>query len=155
MNETFLDTLFYLFEQMLHGKACWLDRAEALAPNVSLSACSGNQELLLAPARLNAVSAPSSGKPSAQPIRIFDATELATFDLQTRGFLLTLEQDGLITATQREIILQRALSIEQESLDIMDITWLVLFVLCDTPAMAAANAKSNYCKARLCSEPVH
>jgi Smg protein len=68
--------------------------------------------------------------------RAFAAKELAKLDVECRGFLLYLEQSGILTPTTREHILERALAAAGEALSLEQLKLIVLMVLWNqrTPA---------------------
>ena len=74
------------------------------------------------------------------PTRVFHGPELDKLDLECRGFLLFLEQHGVLDADQRELVLDRALALDQEELDLDDLKWVVLMVLFNQPGSEAAYA---------------
>jgi Smg protein len=74
------------------------------------------------------------------PIRVFQRLELDKLDVEARGFLLLLEQHGVIDANQRELVLDRAMALDQDSLDLDDLKWVVLLVLFNQPGSEAAYA---------------
>ena len=51
-----------------------------------------------------------------------------------------LEQRGVLDAAQRELVLDRALALDQDELDIDDLKWVVLMVLFNQPGSEAAYA---------------
>ena len=61
-------------------------------------------------------------------------------DVEARGFLLFLEQHGVLDAGQRELVLDRAMALDQDELDLDDLKWVVLMVLFNQPGSEAAYA---------------
>ena len=61
-------------------------------------------------------------------------------DVECRGFLLFLEQHGVLDADQRELVLDRAMALDQDELDLDDLKWVVLMVLFNQPGSEAAYA---------------
>jgi Smg protein len=61
--------------------------------------------------------------------RAFAAKELAKLDVECRGFLLYLEQSGILTPTMREHILERALAASSDALSLDQLKLIVLMVL--------------------------
>jgi len=57
-----------------------------------------------------------------------------------RGFLLALEQRGVLDADARERVIERALALEQSPVDLHDLKWVVLLVLYNTPDREAGYA---------------
>ena len=74
------------------------------------------------------------------PTRVFHGAELDKLDVESRGFLLFLEQHGILDADQRELVLDRAMALDQEELDLEDLKWVVLMVLFNQPGSEAAYA---------------
>ena len=151
MKETVLDLLMYLFEnhmeeephlppaplrtdlqqKLLHagydadeiGRAfSWLDAAANEPADLS--------------SRANAeVSAP---KPTS--FRVFTAEEQMALDIESRGLLVQLEAIGVLSAQTRETVIERALALDNDELDIEDIKWVVMLVLFARPGEEAAFA---------------
>jgi Smg protein len=66
---------------------------------------------------------------SSQGFRIYADEELSSLTADARGFLLFLENSGIITALQREIIVERILAIAEPGVDLEKIKLIVLMVL--------------------------
>jgi len=68
--------------------------------------------------------------------RAFAPKELAKLDVDCRGFLMYLEQSGILTPPTREHIIERALAANGESLSLEQLKLIVLMVLWNqrTPA---------------------
>jgi Smg protein len=74
------------------------------------------------------------------PTRVHSVQELDKLDTESRGFLLFLEQHGILDAAQRELVLDRAMALDQDELDLDDLKWVVLLVLFSQPGSEAAYA---------------
>ena len=74
------------------------------------------------------------------PTRVYFGPELDKLDVECRGFLLFLEQQGILGPEQRELVLDRAMALDQEELDLDDLKWVVLMVLFNQPGSEAAYA---------------
>jgi Smg protein len=61
--------------------------------------------------------------------RAYAPRELAKLDAQCRGFLLTLEQSGILSADTRELVLERALAASGDMLSLEQLKLVVLMVL--------------------------
>ncbi|MEA3191979.1 MAG: Smg protein [Betaproteobacteria bacterium] len=61
--------------------------------------------------------------------RAFAPRELAKLDAQCRGFLLTLEQSGILSPQDRELVLERSLAASGASLTLEQLKLIVLMVL--------------------------
>jgi len=68
-----------------------------------------------------------------QPVRVYAPEELDVLDTGCRGFLLALEQHGVLDADARELVIERALALEQSPVDLQDLKWVVLLVLYNSP----------------------
>jgi Smg protein len=65
-------------------------------------------------------------------VRVFADSELARLSAQCRGYLLSLENQGVLSAQQREIVIERALALPGDP-DIDQLKWVVLLVLSSQP----------------------
>ena len=71
------------------------------------------------------------------------------------GFLLFLEQHGVLDADQRELVLDRAMALDQDEIDLDDLKWVVLMVLFNQPGSEAAYAWMETQMFEDEPEPVH
>lgn len=147
MKESILDVLLYLFEHY------FTEDADLVRDHDSLRSGPLFEELGQAgfsPAEINkafewldalASQRPSTATPRADgPTRIYFGPELDKLDVECRGFLLFLEQHGILDADQRELVLDRAMALDQDELDLDDLKWVVLMVLFNQPGSEAAYA---------------
>ncbi|MDD3576519.1 DUF494 domain-containing protein [Halothiobacillus sp.] len=151
MKETVLDLLMYLFEnhmeeephlppaplrtdlqkKLLHagfdadeiGRAfSWLDAAAS------------------EPAELSNLPLAEVSAPKPTSFRVFTAEEQMALDVESRGLLVQLEAIGILSAQTRETVIERALALDNEELDLEDIKWVVMLVLFARPGEEAAFA---------------
>ncbi|MCD6042603.1 MAG: hypothetical protein K0R40_2206 [Burkholderiales bacterium] len=61
--------------------------------------------------------------------RAYAPRELAKLDAACRGFLLTLEQSGILNADMRELVIDRALAASGDALSLEQLKLVVLMVL--------------------------
>ena len=147
MKESILDVLLYLFEHY------FTEDADLVRDHDSLRSGPLFEELGQAgfsPAEINkafewldalASQRPSNTAPRAGgPTRVYFGPELDKLDVECRGFLLFLEQHGILDADQRELVLDRAMALDQDQLDLDDLKWVVLMVLFNQPGSEAAYA---------------
>jgi len=66
---------------------------------------------------------------SSTSFRAFAPRELAKLDAQCRGFVITLEQSGILTPQTRELVLERSLAATGASLSLDQLKLIVLMVL--------------------------
>ena len=73
-----------------------------------------------------------AGKPlpdAHSSFRAYAPRELAKLDAECRGFLLTLEHCGVLSAETRELVLERALAASGNTLNLEQLKLVVLMVL--------------------------
>ncbi len=73
--------------------------------------------------------------------RIYNDFELQRIDVAGRGFVTYLEQIGILSPTQREILIDRLLALESPDIDVEQIKWVVLMVLFSQPGQEMAYAR--------------
>jgi Smg protein len=73
-------------------------------------------------------------------IRIFSDHECERLDPECRGFLLFLEQMGILLPDARERVVERAMALETDDFDISQLKWVILMVLFNQPGAEAAYA---------------
>jgi len=61
--------------------------------------------------------------------RAYAPRELVKLDVACRGFLLTLEQSGILSAQNRELVIERSLAASGEALTLDQLKLIVLMVL--------------------------
>lgn len=76
--------------------------------------------------------------PAGTAVRIFSDGELARLSTECRGFLFTLQRLGILSAWQREIVIDRMLALDADELDTEQLKWVVLMVLSSQPGQEAA-----------------
>ncbi|MFA6984963.1 MAG: DUF494 family protein [Arenimonas sp.] len=142
MKETILDVLLYLFENYFY------DDPDAVRDRDSLQ--HGLIQAGFSPAEISkafdwleelANQRPTLAEPRANgPVRVFVDAEHDRLDRECRGFLMFLEQHGVLDADQRELVVDRAMALDQEEVDLDDLKWVVLMVLFNQPGAEAAFA---------------
>ena len=148
MKESILDVLLYLFEHYFTN-----DTVPPVGDRDTLQGSPLFSELTEAgfsPAEIGkafdwldalAEQRPQSATPRINgPTRVFHGPELEKLDVESRGFLLFLEQHGVLDPDQRELVLDRAIALDQDELDLDDLKWVVLMVLFNQPGSEAAYA---------------
>ena len=66
-------------------------------------------------------------------LRIYTEEECKRLDLKARGFLLFLEQIGILKPKTRELIIDRIMALDSEEFDLEQLKWVVLMVLFNQP----------------------
>ena len=157
MKETILDVLLYLFEHYFY------DDPDAVRDRDSLQ--NGLIQAGFSPAEINkafdwldelARQRPASSVVRLDtPVRVYAEPELERLDIECRGFLMFLEQAGVIDADQRELVLDRVMALDQDEVDVDDLKWVVLMVLFNQPGSEAAYAWMESQMFEDEPEPVH
>ena len=73
--------------------------------------------------------------------RVYNDIEMARLDTGSRGFIAYLEQIGILSPPQREILIDRLLALETPDIDVEQIQWVVLMVLFSQPGQELAYAR--------------
>jgi Smg protein len=124
------DILVYLFENCQHAELAY-DR-ERVAKKLSAAGFE-DSDISEALHWLAGVRVPHSVREplpdSRSTFRAYAPRELAKLDAQSRGFLLTLEQSGILTAETRELVIERALAANGDTLSLEQLKLVVLMVL--------------------------
>lgn len=74
-----------------------------------------------------------STETEAPASRIYHAKELTRLNTECRGFLLFLEQAGVLDSQNRELVIDRVMALESEETDLQQLKWVVLMVLFNQP----------------------
>jgi Smg protein len=82
--------------------------------------------------------APEQAAAPAEGVRVFTDGELMRLSTGCRGLLLTLERARVLTAQQREIVIERMLALDADELDTEQLKWVVLMVLSSQPGYELA-----------------
>lgn len=124
------DILVYLFENYVHADAC--PESDQLARKLSAVGFDEDEinEALEWFSGLRQVSSqrPELG-PQSSAVRVYAEAELTHIDVDCRGFLLFLENAGLVNAVSRELILERAMALPDSALTLNRFKVIVLMVL--------------------------
>ena len=142
MKETILDVLLFLFENYFY------DDPDAVRDRDSLQ--HGLIQAGFSPTEISKafdwLEELANQRPVGEvaradgPVRVFVEAEQDRLDPDCRGFLMFLEQHGVLDADQRELVLDRAMALDQEEVDLDDLKWVVLMVLFNQPGAEAAFA---------------
>ncbi len=73
-------------------------------------------------------------------IRLFNDAENERLDVECKGFLLFLEQSGVLDSEDRELVIDRVLALETDIIELQQLKWVVLMVLFNRPGKEAAFA---------------
>lgn len=141
MSDTVLDVLLYLFETYSEHEPDDADqdvlREELLQAGFPEPEVDSALDWLEG---LGDDAAPVQA-PGERSIRLFNDVELARLDLDCRGYLLYLEQVGILSPAQRERVIDRLLALGPGTVDKEQVKWVVLMVLFAQQGEATAFAR--------------
>jgi Smg protein len=134
MKETVLDVLMYLLENYQTGEFSDADNQATLRDEL-VAAGFPEEEVSHAFAWLDGLAKqrqlPLVFGPGGA-MRIYTHDEQERISTECRGFLLYLEQLGILTADSRELVIDRLLAIVEE-IDLERVKWVCLLVLINQP----------------------
>lgn len=144
MNDSVLDILIYLFENYLDT-----DGAEDAGPQPTRDALreelenagfaeTGIERALEWLEGLAGETGVPVGDAHKRSFRVFSGYEQARLALEVRGYILHLENIGILSTQQRELVIDRLLALEAEEIDIEQVKWVVLMVLFSQPGQEQA-----------------
>lgn len=140
MKENVIDVLLYLFEN-------YIDTEETVKPDKQALELEleqvGFHELEIHKALdwLEDMTVVSDQPIKRQDsMRVFNDTEMERLDIECRGYLLFLEQVGVLDIDTREVVIERVLALDTEEIDLDQLKWVVLMVLFYQPGREVAFA---------------
>jgi Smg protein len=138
MKENVLDVLMYLFENYMdEGPEFHPDQetlstelAQAGFPKGEINKAFSWLEGLSSLREHNATRSFVGGVDS---LRHFSALEQEKLNPEARGFLLFMEQNGMLDASARELVIDRVMALDIEEITVDQLKWVVLMVLFNQP----------------------
>ena len=144
MKENVLDVLMYLFETYIDADEEPEPDQNELRDELSRAGF-GDAEIDRALDWLDGLTdnhdAFNYHQQTAHGTRIYNDFETERLDSGCRGFITYLEQIGILTPTQREILIDRLLALDSPDIDVEQIKWVVLMVLFSQPGQELAYAR--------------
>lgn len=151
MNGSVVDILIYVFDQYMLTDHEVVPERDALADDLERAGF-GRADVerardwladLAGERHREAVAEIASdddGAVDAPAIRIYVPHELERISTESRGYLLGLEEQGILSPSQREIVIDRLMALDADDVDIERLKWLVLMVLSSQPGQEHAYA---------------
>ncbi|MFY8274629.1 DUF494 family protein [Pseudoalteromonas sp. SSDWG2] len=141
------DILMYLFENYIHSESEIFVEENALTDEL-IKAGFNTPEIYKALDWLEQLAqlqysdeCPYLHNAPSAACRIYTSEESVKLDTQCQGFLLFLEQVGVITSTTREMVIDRAMALDHARIALEDLKWVVLMVLLSVPGQEHAYAQ--------------
>lgn len=131
MKENVLDVLTYMFESYFEEADAMFNREALLEELVEVGFDHGDVEkafnwLADLPTSSEDIQLSS---PEHTSMRFYNSWEIKKLDLECQGYLLSLEQMGILTAASRELIIDRVMALETDEINIEQLRWVCLIVL--------------------------
>ena len=146
MSETVLDVLMYLFETYSdQDMEVEPEPDQSILREELLHAGFGEPEVDRALDWLDGLSTrrlpPFTNQPAERSVRLFNPFELSRLDAECRGYILYLEQIGILSPVQRELVIDRLVALGAGDIDVEQVKWVVLMVLFSQPGQEKAFAR--------------
>jgi len=143
MKENVLDVLMYLFQNYMYDDADVEPDRESVETEL-LEAGFPSYEIQKALDWLDDLverqETPIAVGNGERSFRIYTPQETGKLDVECRGFLLFLEQTGILSAETRELIIDRVMALNSEDMDLSQLRWIILLVLFNQPGQEEAYA---------------
>ncbi len=144
MKENVLDVLMYLFETYVETEDEPEPDQNDLRNDLSLAGF-GDAEIDRALDWLDELTDHQGGlnfvADASRGTRVYCDHETERLDTSCRGYIQYLEQIGILSVMQREILIDRLLALETDDIDVEQIKWVVLMVLFSQPGQEKAYAR--------------
>jgi Smg protein len=62
-------------------------------------------------------------------LRIYSEAEQSKLDASARGFIMFMENMGQLSAAQREMVIEQVMTLEESTLSLDDLKWVVMMVI--------------------------
>src|SRR5262245_5353875 len=141
MTGSVLDILIYVFDQYMLAEQPDVPEREALAADLERAGFGRHNVERALDWLADLASERSRPDMASRALRVFSEQELEHISTACRGYLLQLENQGILTPLQREIVIDRLLALEGDEVDIDRLKWLVLMVLSSQPGQEQACAR--------------
>lgn len=139
MKEDMLEVLLYLFENYMADGSEFQPDQELLTAELTQAgfahgeidkAFSWLEDLLL---MCEQMPDPATPPRNQVAVRHFTPQERDRLGLDGCGLLLRLESAGVLDSHAREMVIDRAMALETEDMDLENLKWVIMMVLCNHP----------------------
>jgi len=138
------DILMYLFENYIHSEAEVMVDHDVLTDELTRAGFH-QDEIYKALTWLEKLAAlqdsdayPYLTRMGSQSTRVYTSEEMQLLDVESRGFLMFLEQVNVLDFTTREMVIDRVMELDTQFFSIDDLKWVVLMVLFNVPGKETA-----------------
>jgi len=133
------DILMYLFENYIHSEAEVMVDHDILTDELTRAGFH-QDEIYKALTWLEKLAAlqdsdayPYLTRTASKSTRVYTCEEMQLLDVESRGFLMFLEQVNVLDFTTREMVIDRVMELDTQFFSIDDLKWVVLMVLFNVP----------------------
>jgi len=145
MKESMFDVLMYLFENYMEEdtefdpdqESLTVELSQAGFPRGEISKAftwlEGLSDLRDSETQLPTESAVGS-------IRVYSEQEMKKLDMESRGFLMFMEQSGVLDSVSRELVIDRVMALGVDEISIEALKWVILMVMFNRPGQEYAHA---------------
>ncbi|MCX7086299.1 MAG: DUF494 domain-containing protein [Methylococcales bacterium] len=133
MKENIFDVLMYLFENYMEEEIELPPDSDIIRTEL-LEAGFESYQVNKAFDWIDSLSLDTDIKKTApSAFRIFCIEETLKLDIECRNFIMFLEQYGILNASNREIVIDRVMALDEEDISMEKLKWIVLMVLLSQP----------------------
>jgi Smg protein len=136
MYENMVDVLIYLYENYMDGEGRPPADQGALEDELTQAGFTPTEiekALLWLDELAAGVDVPQYHDHTLGSIRVYNSSESSKLDVEARGLLLFLEQNGILDPVSRELVIDRLLAIDHAIVTLDEVKWVVLLVLMNRP----------------------
>ncbi len=136
MYENMVDVLIYLYENYMDGEGQPPADQGALEDELTQAGFTLpeiEKALLWLDELAAGVDVPQYHDHTHGSIRVYSESECLKLDVESRGLLLFLEQNGILDPVSRELVIDRLLAIDNTLVSLDELKWVVLLVLMNRP----------------------
>lgn len=141
MKESVIDVLMYLFEAYMDEEQDADPDREALQAKL-LEAGFHHDEIERAFDWLEGIQGgrveSGTGAGTEAGFRLYHDSESQKLDSECRGFIMFLEQTGVLNPASREMVIDRVMALDEEEIGLEQLKWIILMVLFNLPGEEAA-----------------
>lgn len=132
MKENMLDVLMYIFEHYFEDDVSLGQDRESVKSNLVTQGF-GEHTINKVFTWLERLAPDDSDEPEPGPglvsFRVYTDEEQERIPVECRGFLLFLEQAGVLDSGMRELVIEQAMTLDSEELDLDQLKWVAQLVL--------------------------
>ncbi len=135
MKENVFDVLMYLFENYYMDDDRGLATDRDIVQQELSQAGFPSREINRAFQWMEGLTSGESTQtaPAELSVRLYSREEMNRIDTESRGFLLFLEQMGVLSPANRERAIEQAMALESDDFDLDQMKWVILMVLFNQP----------------------